>query len=354
MRHQVEEFISRVKNLKKERGFKVIDAHCHSHDVMGVVHYSDDVYNNDLKEARWLPSFGDRLRFSFFGNLVSNGVMQFVPQVARADILSTFSKKNLNILGQELDSQGLDNIVLLSLYPWVDPYTVKKTYDNSRFLLLGSVDLHKIKENDIAPEIRKQKKELGIVGIKLHPNLQDFFPQPSYNSPELASKLEAIYKTAEEEGLYLLFHGGTSSFTKKINPKYQEYSRSRTKGILNHFIDSQGNSELLGKYNTPIIIAHLGHFGLNLFDFETFELLRKFDNLYFDTAAVSPKMILQALRLVGPERIILGSDAFYNLPAYAMYFIGQAVSKLGLNRKNEDDYLEKILGRNYFDKIYKN
>ena len=354
MKKKVENFIRYVKKLKAEFGFKIIDSHCHSYDVMGIVHYSDDVYDNETEVAdiKFIPSFGERLKFSKIGNFVTDNIARLLPKVFFSDVISTFNKKGYNFLKKEINYCDLDNIVLLSLLPWVDPYIIKKKYPDNDFLLLGSIDILQNKE-EIIKEIIKQKQELGIVGIKLHPNLQDFYPQPSYNEDNIAEKLEGIYKTAEKEKLYLLFHGGVSSFTKKINPKYSNYSRSRVKGIIKNYIKDDGSSEILGKYNIPIVIAHLGHFGLNYFNKDIFKKVSSFDNVFFDTAAISPKMISSALNICKSEKIVLGSDSFYNLTAYAMYFIKLSLDRLNISSENKQKYLIKILGNNYFKNILK-
>ena len=141
---------------------------------------------------------------------------------------------------------------------------------------------------------------------------RDFLPQPGDNPRPLADKLDLIYSTAAQKGLYLLFHGGYSSFPSKTHQAFGDLGRSTSNGLLKNFIKPNGGSELLGRYDTPIVIAHLGILGVAKPDFNQLtKLCSRYEQLYFDTALMPADFIAGALSHIPPDRIVYGSDGLY-------------------------------------------
>jgi predicted TIM-barrel fold metal-dependent hydrolase len=68
-----------------------------------------------------------------------------------------------------------------------------------RFAFFASVDPWK---PDAIPELERAVKELGAIGAKFHPSLQDFYPSDERHFP--------LWKKAAELGIPCLFHTGTS------------------------------------------------------------------------------------------------------------------------------------------------
>ncbi len=85
-----------------------------------------------------------------------------------------------------------------------------------------------------------------------------------------------------------------------------------------------------------IIIPHIGM--LNGGHLPVLETFKRNKNVYFDTSLASKKIINYALKLVGPDRILFGSDFPYGSQEYELSKI------LDLDLKRED--LEKILSGN--------
>ncbi len=181
--------------------------------------------------------------------------------------------------------------------------------------------------------------------------MQNFKPQPRDNPHELAEKLRLIYKWAEENKLYLLFHGGATNFTHYSDKRYAKFARSNTNGLLENFCNEKGESELFDKYDIPIIIAHLGHYGLNKFNSALIKKISdRHKTVYFDTSGVSPASIQTMIETLGSRRLIWGSDALYNRMIYGIYF----VYKAAINAKSDeklDEIMTNILGKNYYSSI---
>jgi len=352
---KVLDFREYLSGLKRRYNFLITDVHTHPLDVMGIVHFNDyDLVNTGSagKENRALePGFMEKMEFSPLANMISGVVSRLVPRAMINDIKSSYDNINEKEIIFKMEESLVDQVAFLSLDPWVNPYQVKKVFNNNKFLLLGSIDLHDIKISDIEEAIFKQIKDLGIVGLKLHPNLQNFHPQPSDNPKEIGGKLKVLYKAAEKYGLYLHFHGGISHFTNRVNKNFSRpISRSRTNALLKNFCFPDGSSEILGKYNVPIIIAHLGYYGQNKINRDLVKKIGQYDNVYFDTAAVSPGLIKDFFEIIKYNKILLGSDAFYNQSIFSMYLINEAIKKVYRNDEREE-VLISVISKNFL-KIY--
>lgn len=347
-------FLEKIKELKKNTQLEIVDTHIHPQDVMGVVHYSE--YENAKNIASRIdydkPGLMETLHFGRAANFLSNNLFNLFKKTVAKEIRVMFSDSDQERLLSEMDFALIDRAVFLPVEPWTGAAEIRRTFDHERFILLGSVDIHRLSAAEIEASIAQQVAELGIVGIKLHPNLQDFYPQPSDNPRELAEKLKTIYSAAEKHSLYLLFHGGISSFTEHVNDLYQNVGRSKKKALLEKFSDASGQSEIFGQYDAPIIIAHLGHFGLNKLDAGLLKaVIAKHPKVYFDTAACSPSMIAEFIKQCGHERLVLGSDAIYNKMMFAIYFVYSALKKLKYGPQEVDKVLSAVLGDTYNKKI---
>lgn len=124
---------------------------------------------------------------------------------------------------------------------------------------------------------------LGLRGIKLHPDYQDFF----VDDP----KAIRVYEKASSLGLITVFHSGSDlGLPSPVHCTPERLSR------------------VLCAFDTPVVAAHLG--GYQLFD-EVEEYLVGTD-VYLDTAflygSISP---MQARRIItghGSKHILFGSD----------------------------------------------
>jgi predicted TIM-barrel fold metal-dependent hydrolase len=358
------EFLPYVQRLKKKYDLSIVETHIHPFDVIGVVHYSnylevspgEFVHKKFAKKSSgweesgfigWLSKFDyNKYAFSLF-----NFALQVIPGYERFDLQHAFSRTGVPRLIEEMDEALVDEAVLLPVEPWLPIDVVKKAFSHKRLKLLGSIDIHRIQAQEIQSTVKHLVDDYGIVGIKMHPNMQSFFPQPSQNPDDIEDKLRLIYKTAEEFGLYLLFHGGPSGLARKLDTKYDGLSQQSRCGLLTNFCDEDGLSELLGRYDIPIVIAHLGHFGTSKLNSTLVrKILEKHDSVYFDTAGAPSGSIQKFIEWGGSEKLLLGSDGLYFQIVYSLYNVYKAAQK-ARTEENLDVVMVNVLGRNFQERV---
>jgi predicted TIM-barrel fold metal-dependent hydrolase len=342
--------LKEIAQAKKDEGFQIIDTHVHPLDVMGIVHHTE-TQKNYKKTNFTRPTIMERLRYGRIEKIGTGIFFKLFPRVVGKIIESNYKEVHNDRVLEEMDLSLVDKIVLLPVEPFVPTEQVCKTYTNTeKFINLASIDIHNIKKTDIKPTILHCKNNYGVPGIKLHPNIQNFLPLPEDNPKDLQDKLEEIYSVAEENNLYLLFHGGTSFFTNHINNKYGAIQRSSTNSLLNNFVKNK-NDSLFNRYKTNFVIAHIGHYGLTYYDKENLKSLDKFKNVYFDTSGISPYLIKNYLNDFGDQNLLFGSDGLYNKMSFNLAFLYWAIQKSKL--KNKTISFANISSRNYLNNVIK-
>jgi len=348
------EILGKLQVLKKKTGIEIVDTHVHPGDVMGVVHYSEkESESNHLLKDYLESGILEKFNYNKFEKFGSRIVFKIFPGFVNKTIQQTYGTYNNTDLSNEMTISLVDKSVLLPIEPWLPTKIVGDIYkDKKNFIILGSIDVHGIERGDIEKIIISYIQDYKIVGLKFHPNLQDFKPQPKDNLPEIADKLRVIYNVAQKYKLYLIFHGGISNFTEHLNLKYHDVSsRSHTNALLKNFCSADGQSELFENWNMPIIIAHLGHYGMIDVDYGLLELVTKrFNNVCFDTSGISSNVITKALQVVPSERIVFGSDAAYNRMAYNLAFLYNAIVAKN-NNEVKTEILVNIFSRNFYNRI---
>lgn len=351
---KIKEILNKVEACKKDFGFDIVDTHIHPYDVMGVVHYSDKFIKHE-SEDYLSPGILEILNYGSLEKIGSKLYFDLFPKNILSMIKESYSGVNQDRILDEMKCSLVDKSVLLSLDPWTPSSLVCENYNNKdKFYILASIDIHKIDLDDIEPLIISYKKNYKIVGLKLHPNLQNFKALPSLNDYLIRLKLEKIYEVVSRNNLYILFHGGISNYTKEINNKYGYIERSKTNGLLINFCNQDGKSELFEKYDFPVIIAHVGHYGIANPDFEIVKKLSdRYKNIFFDTSGVSPKVIERSLEVINSDRIIFGSDGLYNKMAYNVAYLFLSTCKISHNLNSLSSNLKNVFSENYYKKILK-
>ncbi len=181
---------------------------------------------------------------------------------------------------------------------------------NNPEMLVGFGTIHPDYENYKSELARV--KEMGLCGIKLHADFQNFYLD--------AKEMLPIYEEIIKLELPILFHMGDKNFDK-TSPKRLAW--------------------LLDKYpEMKAIGAHLG--GVFMWDESIEYLVGK--NLYMDTSStlfeISPEKFMQIVRTHGVDKILFGTD--YPLSDYELEY--ERFKKLDL----KDDELEKILYKNAY------
>jgi uncharacterized protein len=129
-----------------------------------------------------------------------------------------------------------------------------------RLICFGTINPHSAEES--IKEIKRIKNGLDLKGIKLHPTLQEFFPNDK--------SLFKIYEVIEKENLPIIFHSGFGGL-KDLTDKYSE-------PIL---LD-----EVACRFkDIKIIISHGGRY----FFEQTAMMLRKHPNVYTEISTILPK-----------------------------------------------------------------
>lgn len=161
---------------------------------------------------------------------------------------------------------------------------------------------------DAIDELRRIK-ELGLYGVKLHPDYQDFIVDDS--------RLFPIYEAISELRLPVTFHTG-----------WDPYSPNLTHA------PSQAVAKVADLFpRMTIIAAHMG--GLNRYD-ESEEYLAGKENVYLDTALscrnCSPEQMLRLIRRHGAEKVLFASDCPWSRSSDELAFL----ERLPLTSKERD------------------
>ncbi len=180
-------------------------------------------------------------------------------------------------------------------------------FHGDKFLGLGS--LHP--ENTSIEEDFIHLKELGLSGVKLHPDIQGYKAD--------CDGYKEIYKLCSEAGLPILMHTG--------DKRYDNSNPNRIEKILKEFPD------------LTIIGAHLG--GWSVWE-EASEKLYKYDNFYVDTCSsfymLSHSTAKKIINKFGTDKVIFGTD----YPIWTQKEELEHIYALGFN----DTELENILSKN--------
>lgn len=146
-----------------------------------------------------------------------------------------------------------------------------------------------------APEkLEDAVKNMGMKGLKLHPPLQDFFP----NDREVFG----VYEKAQELNIPIVFHVGTTPFGSLC--RLSQASPLLLDDVAVQFPDLR------------ILLTHLG----TLWHNEAFMVVEKNPNVFIDTAAyvneIKEVLTDDIITRIGADKIIFGTD-------YPMPYAGQ-------------------------------
>ena len=142
-------------------------------------------------------------------------------------------------------------------------------------------------EPDALEELERSTGSLGLKGIKLGPNYQDFEP--------LGDAARRVYGHAESHGLPILFHQGASP----MRPAPLRYAHPLVMDEI-----------AIAFPELRIVMAHLGH----PWQADTLTVIRKHPHVYADVSAgfYRPWSFYNAMRLMTEwgvlEKLLFGSD----------------------------------------------
>jgi hypothetical protein len=242
LKNRLSDIINDFQENKLRIGFNVIDCHVHPFDVMGVVEekISNNVDNIDYTK----PGISEILGYGYTCDVLTSICTKYFDRFSTNSISWTYRNSNVLRLKNEMSASCVDKSVLLPIEPWSSFDHIYDMYQGKQeFILFGSIDLHldfKEIEKKLFDMLSKK-----IKGLKLHPNLQDFYPTPEHNDSLLSDKLNLVYDFASQNQLPILIHVGKSFFQRPVLGKYSGRFRSREKAVLENFIDSEMKINIL-------------------------------------------------------------------------------------------------------------
>lgn len=204
---------------------------------------------------------------------------------------SASPKDFLNFLDSaEIERAGIINYVspdVIGFTSEVNDWCAKYcSADPRRLLGFGSV--HPKYVDDAGVEVRRLKK-IGIRGLKVHPSHQLFAPN-EYRSG--LGPLRAMYEAAQESGLPVMIHTGTSIFPGARNVFAQPM-----------LADDVG-------VDFPDLVVILAHGGRPLWMNEAFFLVRRHPNMYMDISGIPPQKLMEYFPRIEEiaDKVLFGTD----------------------------------------------
>ena len=233
---------------------------------------------------------------------------------------NSFNKGTLENLLYASEKAGIDKCIIQSVATTpkqvqsINKFIHDSVASNSdKFVGLGTIHP---RSTDIEGDI-EHLIELGLKGIKIHPDIQDFkVDDDGYKT---------AYKICEKKGLPVLMHTG--------DYRYDNSNPNRLIPILNEF------------ENLTVIGAHFG--GWSIWE-EASEKYKNYDNFYVDTSSS-----LHYITLETAKRIIdnYGIDKLMFATDYPMWNAQDEIETLLKLNLTEDEYI-KIFSKNA-EKVYK-
>jgi predicted TIM-barrel fold metal-dependent hydrolase len=194
-----------------------------------------------------------------------------------------------------LDEAGVDRAVLVNyVAPEVIGFTAEVNdwaanyckADRKRLLAAGSVDVRH------HPNVKAEMERLLRMGIrlmKIHPPHQLFYPNEYLNG---LRGLEQVYRIAQEHGIPVMIHTGTSVFP----------------GARNKYADPIYVDDVAVDF--PGLKILLAHGGRPLWTDTAFFLTRRFPNVYLELSGIPPKTLLKSFPRLEQiaDKAIFGTD----------------------------------------------
>jgi len=204
-----------------------------------------------------------------------------------------------------MESSGIGKSLVLPIAPFVSTEEILRAAQISpeQLIPLISVNFEGIAPHEVENQIKRYCDLFPFRGIKFHPNLQKVEPG--------SQKASVLYESASTKDLFVLIHGGITpvvfdnsrkfSIGKNLLPVLKEHSK------------------------TTFVVAHAGGY------FNPDELFLRdiadLPNVHVDTSGVGPGTIISALKFLGPERVIFGSDWPYGTQKRSLQLLETAIER---------------------------
>ena len=160
--------------------------------------------------------------------------------------------------------------------------------DRKRLIPFGSV--HPKRTKNAKRDVERLASKLEMAGMKIHPPHQ-LFAANAYVDGRLPA-LRTIYKTAEQIGMPVMVHTGTSIFP----------------GARSKYGNPMDLDDVAQDF--PDLTILMAHGGRPLWCDTAFYLLRRHPNIYFDISSIPPKRLLEWFPRLEEirDKVLFGSD----------------------------------------------
>lgn len=277
---------------------KIINAHCHLIEI-------EKAFDNNNVNIEFLSSIS-----------IFKDAKALIPFISEKEII------------HQMDEAGIEKTVLFAcicpiLYSSNEFVADVCSKHPDRFIGFASVDP---KLKNAIETLENAIKNLKLKGLKLHPPLQNFYPNDK--------KLWPVYELANYFNIPVVFHVGTTPFGKLTLLK-------------------QANPILIDDVavefpDLKIILTHLG----TLWHNESFMVTEKNPNVYIDTAAypyeITEILNEKLIKRVGENKFIFGTD--FPMPYEGSFHKMQDFVKAINGLEISENMKEKIFSKN-FEKI---
>lgn len=214
-----------------------------------------------------------------------NIAQKAVARLAEVSGFTPFTNGTVADLIRSLDEDGIDRAVMLPVATKPKQQRVindiSAELNSYRLICFGSVH----PEAEDALDELERIKSLGLLGVKFHPDYQNFMVDEE--------RLFPLYEKCAKLGLVMVFHSGFDP----LSPELIHCRPCAAARVSQAFPD--------GKF----VFAHLG--GMNLFD-EVYEHLAGKPNVWLDTAflagRISDEMLTAVIKKHSAQRVLLASD----------------------------------------------
>jgi uncharacterized protein len=238
---------------------RIINTHTHLIDT-SVVFVDDQIHKLDYLKG--IPTFSD--------------LDDVIAMLSLENLLAQMTEANV----EKSILFAMDGPLLTASNQFVSEVCSKMP---EKFYGFASVDPNK---EGAKEKLSDAIENLNLKGLKLHPPLQNFYPNDK--------KVWPIYELASELGIPVVFHVGSTPFGSLV--KLNQADPILIDDIANDFPELK------------IILTHLG----TLWHNESFMITEKHPNVFIDTAAypyeISEILTENLIMRVGVEKFIFGTD----------------------------------------------
>jgi predicted TIM-barrel fold metal-dependent hydrolase len=226
------------------------------------------------------------------------------------------TRKGLTFLTDDLlkqmDQAEIDRAVVFSMTESINNDYVAQAVDTHPDRLIGFVTINPW-SNDAESELERYLNDFGMSGLKLHPIRHGFVFDDHF-------LLDPLFNICREHKVPVIAYGGAD-----------------VASVPNHF------EEMANTFpSVPFIMAHMGYM------YETnsaIDVAHRAENVYLETSRVFVRQIQNALRKVGAEKIIFGTDT----PKEEFYF---SLEKVRMSTSDQEERA-LILGENLLNLLNK-